>query len=139
MGLVYADIELINSDDLALLRRGYIKNNQVKKMKLPLLVDSGAIMLSINESIKIQLDLPVLDKQMGELADGTKKTFEIVGPVDIRFENRQTTVRAVVLPGDTEPLLGAIPMEDMDVMIDPRSEKLCVNQSSPYMAKKSLK
>jgi len=139
MGLVYADIELINSDDLALLRRGYIKKNQVKKMKLPLLVDSGSIMLSINESIKIQLDLPVLDKQMGELADGTKKTFEIVGPVDIRFENRQTTVRAVVLPGDTEPLLGAIPMEDMDVMIDQRSEKLRVNQSSPYMAKKSLK
>jgi len=139
MGLVYADIELFNSDDLALLRRGYITINQVKKMKLPLLVDSGAIMLSINESIKIQLDLPVLDKQMGELADGTKKTFEIVGPVDIRFENRQTTVRAVVLPGDTEPLLGAIPMEDIDVMIDPRSEKLRVNQSSPYMAKKSLK
>jgi len=76
---------------------------------------------------------------MGELADGTKKIFEIVGPVDIRFENRQTTVRAVVLPGDTEPLLGAIPMKDMVVMIDPRSEKLRVNQSSPYMAKKSLK
>jgi len=52
---------------------------------------------------------------------------------------KQTTVRAVVLPGDTEPLLGAIPMEDIDVMIDPRSEKLRVNQSSPYMAKKSLK
>ena len=69
----------------------------------------------------------------------TKKIFEIVAPVDIRFENRQTTVKAVVLPGDTEPLLGAIPMEDMDVMIDPRSEKLRVNQSSPYMAKKSLK
>ena len=104
-------------------------------MKLPLLVDSGTIMLSINESIKIQLDLPILDKQVGELADGTQKIFDIVGQVDIRFKNRQTTVRAVVIPGDTEPLLGAIPMEDMDVMIDLRSEKLCVNQSSPYMAK----
>ena len=108
-------------------------------MKVSVLVDTGAMMLSVNETIKIQLGLPVLDRQMGELADGSRQSFEIVGPVDIRFANRQTTVRAVVLPGDAEPLLGSIPMEDMDVLIEPRSQKLIVNPSSPYMAKKSLK
>jgi clan AA aspartic protease len=139
MGLIYSDIELINSDDLALVRRGYLKENEVRKMKVNALVDSGAMMLSVNETIKVQLGLSVLDRQMGELADGSKQSFEIVGPVDIRFANRQTTVRAVVLPGDTEPLLGSIPMEDMDVLIDPRGQKLILNPSSPYMAKKSLK
>ncbi len=104
-----------------------------------IITDSGAMMLSINEAIKIQLDLPLLDRQVGELADGSKRSFDIVGPVDIRFENRQTTVRAVVLPGDADPLLGCIPMEDMDVLIDPKEQKLIVNPASPYMAKKSLK
>jgi len=139
MGLIYSDIELINSDDLALVRRGYLKETEVRKMKVKALVDSGAMMLSVNETIKVQLGLPVLDRQMGELADGSKQSFEIAGPVDIRFANRQTTVRAVVLPGDTEPLLGSIPMEDMDVLIDPRGQRLIVNPSNPYLAKKSLK
>ncbi|RLC10377.1 MAG: clan AA aspartic protease [Deltaproteobacteria bacterium] len=139
MGLIYSDIELINSDDLALVRRDYLQEDKVRKMKVSVLVDTGAMMLSVNETIKIQLGLPVLDRQMGELADGSRQSFEIVGPVDIRFANRQTTVRAVVLPGDAEPLLGSIPMEDMDVLIEPRSQKLIVNPSSPYMAKKSLK
>jgi clan AA aspartic protease len=139
MGLIYSDIELINSDDLALVRRGYLKENEVRKMKVNALVDSGAMMLSVNETIKVQLGLSILDRQMRELADGSKQSFEIVGPVDIRFANRQTTVRAVVLPGDTEPLLGSIPMEDMDVLIDPRGQRLIVNPSNPYLAKKSLK
>lgn len=76
-------------------------------------------MLAINESIKLQLDLPKLEEQIAELADGSKLKLEIVGPVEVRFENRSTTCRAMVLSGDTEVLLGAIPVEDMDVLIDP--------------------
>jgi clan AA aspartic protease len=139
MGLIYADIELISADDLALSRRGYIEKKEIKRIKVKALVDSGAYMLSLNEEIKIQLDLAVLDEQEAELADGTLKKIEIVGPVEVRFENRMTTVNAAVLPSNTEVLLGAIPMEDMDVLIDPKQQKLVVNPAHPYMAKKSLK
>lgn len=59
--------------------------------------------------------------------------------VEIRFENRSTTCRAVVLPGESDMLLGGIPMGDMDVIIDPRKQTLTVNPESPYIAKKSLK
>ncbi len=139
MGLINSEVELISTDDLALVRRGYLEEDKVRKMKVSMLVDTGSYMLAINETIKIQLGLEKLDEQMGELADGSKSVFDIVGPVDIHFENRQTTVRAVVLPGDATPLLGSIPMEDMDVTIDPRQQKLIVNPETPYMAKKSLK
>lgn len=139
MGLVYADLELTNADDLALLRRGYLQANQVKQMQVRALVDSGAYMLAINENLKTQLDLPVLDEPVAELADGSKIKFEVVGPVEVRFENRATTCRAMVLPGDAEILLGSIPMEDMDVVIDPRTQQLVVNPESPYFAKKPLK
>lgn len=139
MGLTYAEIELISSDDLALLRRGYMKNEEVRRAKVSALVDSGAYMLAVNEHLKAQLGLPVLDKQEAELADGSHVMLEIVGPVDVRFANRATTVRAMVLPGDTEVLLGSIPMEDMDVLVDPKRPQLIVNPENPYIAKKHLK
>ena len=52
MGLVYADIELISGDDLALFRHGFLPEDQIKHMTVSVLVDSGAYMLSINNQIK---------------------------------------------------------------------------------------
>ena len=139
MGLVYADIELISIDDIVLHRRGYLPKESIKRTNVKALVDSGAYMLAINEHIKSQLDLPVLDRQEAELADGSRATYDIVGPVEIRFENRRSSVDAMVLPGEAEVLLGCIPMEDMDVLIDPKRQQLIVNPENPYMAKKHLK
>ena len=139
MGLVYAEIELINTYDLGMALHGIIPESDVKRQKVNALVDSGAYMLAINEHVCQQLDLRKLNAQEMVLADGTLKKLDIVGPVDIRFKNRATTVRAVVLPGQNEILLGSIPMEDMDVLIDPKEQKLVVNPENPYMAKKSLK
>jgi clan AA aspartic protease len=96
-------------------------------------------MLAINQSIKVQLNLQQVDEQIAELADGTQLRLEVVGPVEIRFENRRANVDAMVLPGEAEVLLGAIPMEEMDVMVDPKQQKLIVNPASPYITKKSLK
>lgn len=139
MGLVYADIELINVYDKALAHNGYLNDSEIKRIKIKVLVDSGAYMLSINEEIKLQLNLETFDVLEAEFADGSLKPVEVVGPIEVRFENRKTIVNAAVLPGKAEPLLGAIPMEDMDVLIDPRQQKLIVNPAHPYMAKKSLK
>jgi len=131
MGLTYADIELISADDLALHRRGFLPDEGIKRIRVSALVDTGAYMLVINEHIKQQLDLPVIEEQTVQLADDTVRRVEIVGPVEVRFENRSTTVRAVVFPGDSEPLLGAIPIEGMDVVVDPKQQRLIVNPKSP--------
>lgn len=139
MGLVYAEIELISGDDLALHRRGFITEDKIKRMKVNALVDSGAYMLVINEHIKMQLDLPVLEQQVARLADESTVKVDIVGPVEVRFENRRASVDAMVLPGAAEVLLGSIPMEDMDVLVDPKQQRLVVNPANPYMAKKHLK
>ena len=139
MGLVYADIELIRGADIVLFQEGYIQENQIKRVKVKALVDSGSYMLAINETVKTQLALRKVDEQVAELADGSRVTLEIVGPVDLRFENRSTTCRAMVLPGNTEVLLGAIPMEDLDVIIEPKAQRMIVNPESPNIARKSLK
>lgn len=139
MGLVYAEIDLLNGGDAYLQRKGLIDENEVKKVRVKALVDSGAYMLTINENVRAQLDLPFIEKQFGRLADESLVEYDVVGPVEVRFENRSTTVRAIVLPGEAEVLLGAIPMEDMDVLIDPRGKKLVVNPEHPYVAVKHLK
>lgn len=139
MGLVDAEIELVSADDIAFSRKGYITKDQIKKMTVTALVDSGAYMLAINENVKAQLDLTVIDNQIAQLADGSKIKLDIVGPVEVRFQNRSTTCRAMVLPRDAEILLGAIPMEDLDVVINPREQTMIVNPLSPNFAQKSLK
>ncbi len=139
MGLVYAEIDIISVDDIVLHRHEIIDESEIKQITVTALVDSGAYMLSINGNIKLQLDLPVIEKQFVTLADESNIEVEIVGPVEVHFENRSTTVRAVVLPGDAIVLLGSIPMEDMDVLIHPKEEKLVVNPKHPYVANKYLK
>ncbi len=139
MGLVYAEIELSNGGDMYMFRQKLIKETDIKKTTISALVDNGAYMLAINENIKAQLGLPLIEKQFSRLADESIIELEVVGSVEVRFENRSTTVRAIVLPGNSEVLLGAIPMEDMDVLIDPKKQKLVVNPEHPYVATKHLK
>ena len=139
MGLVHAEIKLTNSGDLEVFKRGYIKEDEVRHETVTALVNSGAYMLTINENIKGQLELRVVDSAQAELADGSIKQVDIVGPVEIRFKNRRCSVDAAVMPGNAEVLLGAIPMEDMDVVILPKEQKLVVNPENPYIAKKSFK
>jgi hypothetical protein len=111
------------------------------------------LVLSINEHIKTQLDLPVVDTMEAELADGTLHNMDVVGPLVINFKNRTTSCNAAVLPGESEILLGSIlwlhrraanlfatsPMEDMDVVLVPKLNTIDVNPKSKYMAKKKIK
>lgn len=139
MGLLYAEIELINGDDLALERRRLIDRDEIKRITVPALVDTGAIMLCINENIQEQLQLPIVETRKAQMANGHIVEFNVVANVELRFKNRQTTCRALVLPGDAEPLLGSIPLEDMDVLIHPQRQELVVNPDHPYFAQMKLK
>jgi clan AA aspartic protease len=139
MGLVHANIVLTNQEDLVDLRRKRISDKEVRKMEVEVLVDSGAIMLAINETIRTQLGLETIDTDIAQLADGSTLELDVVGPVEVRFANRRAMVEALVLPGESEPLLGAIPKEQMDVLIDPRKQELVVNPKHPIRPQFSMK
>ena len=139
MGLVYADVTLANSFDMTAAKKGLIAEKDVKKFEVRALVDSGAITLTITDAIARQLDLEVEDSVNVELADGTHSKRDLVGPVTIRFKNRMTSCSALVLPGASEVLLGAIPLEAMDVIIDPLAEQLIVHPDRPYFAQMKVK
>lgn len=139
MGLIYADIEIINSNDLEFVRRGYMDIDEIRRMHVNILVDTGSFMLAINENIQEYLQLPVVDIKKARLTNEQSIECNVVAPVEIRFKNRKTTCQAIVLPGNSEPLLGAIPLEDLDVVINPLRQELTVNPESPDMATTKLK
>ena len=139
MGLIYAEIELINGDDLALERRHIIGADEVRRLPVTALVDTGSYRLCINEVIQQQMAFPVVEKRKGQLANGEIEEFDVVSSVELRFKNRRTICNAMVLPGSSEVLLGAIPLEDMDVLIHPQRQELIVNPDHPYFAQMKLK
>ena len=139
MGLIYADIELINPFDMELARRHYIGSEEIKRMHINILVDTGSYMLAINENIQQILQLPVIDKRKARMADDSVLMCDVVGPVELRFKNRTAICSAMVLPDDSEPLLGAIPLEELDVVINPLKQELNVNPDSPDYATLKMK
>ncbi|MBP6431426.1 MAG: hypothetical protein KA319_06635 [Ferruginibacter sp.] len=139
MGLVYADIVLTNAIDVALAKRHIIGQEEIKQVSLSMLVDSGAYMMAINDTIQSQLELPFIEKRKVQVADSRVVEYDVVGPVHVKFANRKATCNAFVLPGDSEPLLGAIPMEEMDVLIHPLRQELIVNPLHPNFAVLKMK
>jgi len=96
------------------------------------LVDSGATYMCIPQHVALQLGLKELQQREVTLADGTAKLVPYVGPLKVEFADRLCFVGAMV-KGD-QCLLGAIPMEDMDLIIHPKLLKLSVNPASPNVA-----
>jgi len=139
MGLVYADVELINGADLVLAQKHIIGDEEVKRMPVKMLVDTGSVMLALNESIQEILQFPVIEKRKVQLANSVVAEYDVVAPVELRFRNRRTSCQAIILPGDSLPLLGAIPIEDMDVIIHPTKEELIVNPEHLFMAQMIMK
>lgn len=121
MGLINAKIILVNP-----------RVKKIKPIEVEALVDSGAVHLCIPEHIQIQLKLEEIDKKEVILADGERKLVPYVGPIEIKFKNRTGFAGALVM-GD-QILLGAIPMEDMDLVIIPNKRILEINPDSPNVA-----
>jgi len=120
MGLVYADIKLSSP-----------RNSELKAVTVKALVDTGAITLCIPEHVAVQLNLEEIEKREVTTADGKHIPVPYVGPVQIKFENRTCFTGALVL-GDSV-LLGAVPMEDMDLVVSSRMQTISVNPESPNM------
>ena len=95
------------------------------------MVDSGAVQLALPAEVIEQLRLLPLDTIMVTTADNGQHTYRICGMVDLEVQGRRCQVRAIELPRGAEPLLGAIPLEEMDWHIDPLGQRLVPNPSSP--------
>ncbi len=118
MGITYATVEIRNP-----------VRSDLKPVTATALADTGALHLCIPRHVALQLALDTQEEREVTLADGSKTLVPYVGPLGLRFENRQCFVGALVM-GD-EVLLGAIPMEDMDLVVLPMTREVRVNPANP--------
>ena len=118
MGLTHADLKITNLF------------NQ-KSITTRALVDSGATFMCVTEEMAHQLgfDTTEVSTQFVRLADGRQIKAPKIAPIEIAFENRTYVTEALVL-GD-EALMGVLPLEAMDLQIDPRNQRLIVNPEHP--------
>ena len=121
MGLVTTKLQLSNPREPSLA-----------PIEVAALADTGSVFLCIPEHVRLQLKLEVLEHREVKLADGSRATYPYVGPIVLRFKNRTGFVGALVI-GD-EILLGVIPMEEMDLVVNPRDRTVDVNPDSPNIA-----
>src|SRR5262245_62085486 len=121
MGLAYARVKLANPrlPDLA-------------PIETDALADTGSVHLCIPEHVAIQLKLEEFDRREVTLADGSRRSVSYVGPLSIFVANRRGLGGAMVL-GD-QVLLGAIPMEDMDLIVNPKTNQVIPNPANPNVA-----
>ena len=121
MGLASAKIQLRNP-----------RLAELEAVEIDALADTGAVHMCIPEHIKVQLQLEEQDTKEVILADGSYQLVPYVGPIELRYKNRVGFAGALVM-GD-EPLLGVIPMEDMDLIVVPRTRQVIVNPLNPNVA-----
>jgi clan AA aspartic protease len=124
MGTVYTEVILKNAGDRVKARDGIIAEKEVRETTIRALVDTGAGTLAITEAVREKLGLAIQGLRRSTLADGTKQVYQVTEPVEIRWKDRYTACPATLLPGAGEVLLGAIPMEDLDLIVDPKRQQV---------------
>ncbi len=118
MGVIHTQLTLANP-----------AKSELSAFETEALVNTGGLHLCLPEHIAIQLELMELEKREVTLEDGRKKLCSYSGPVRVECLGRNCFTGALVL-GDSV-LLGVIPMEDMDIVINPANRKVAVNPNSP--------
>ena len=120
MGYVVTEVKLSNPG-----------RQDLMPLAVEALVDTGALMLCIPEHVAVQLGLDTESTREVSVADGRRLSVPYVGPIKVAFGSRFCYVGALVL-GD-EVLLGAVPMEDMDLVVNPGRNEVTVDPASPNL------
>jgi predicted aspartyl protease len=118
------EITLTNARDAGNAKEGLIPNEKVRKLIMPAMPDTGAWTLVINEDTRQKLGLSIEGSIASTLADGSTTTYNQTEAVKIQWKNRSTTQQALLVPDADDILLGALPLEAMDIMVDPVNERL---------------
>ncbi|GHV80816.1 hypothetical protein AGMMS49944_26070 [Spirochaetia bacterium] len=118
MSETYTEITLKNTVDVENAENGLIKQSDVRQTTVQALVDTGSTELVISEKIRRKLGLRIVKDCVVELANNQTETCHEAGPVAVHWKDRETFCSAVVMPGEGEVLLGAIPMESLDITVN---------------------
>jgi len=124
MGHVNTQLILKNLDDVKRVKKGELPENKTRQVTVTAMVDTGATTLVINKKLFQELGLDVLGEQEITFANDTKEICKLTEPVGIYWNDRFVAMYAFVVEDATEILLGVLPLEGMDLMVDTVNQKL---------------
>ena len=131
MGKVVTRIKLTNFVDRERARLGELPVDQVRSLEIEALVDTGATMLVLPADVVQRLGLSEIDRRKVRYADGRVAVVPIVGGLQVEILGRSTGCDALVEPAGTTPLIGQVPLEGLDLVVEPRSGEIRVNPEHP--------
>ena len=131
MGAVMTEVTLWNNIDLDLVDRGLLKPEEIRIERLEALVDTGATTLVVPVDVCRRLGLRKVRTVPVRLADGSDREMDYMGPVCLRILDREMSCDTLAAPEGTMPLIGQIPLEALDLVVDPRSRDLRPNPAHP--------
>jgi len=123
MGRITVNVKVENAFDIRLKEKGQLAPEKVRCMETEALVDSGASLLCLPKSVIEALGLEKIDTRRVTTANG-KVDREIYADARLAVLNRSCAVDVIELPEGTPPLLGYIPLENLDLVPDPTTETL---------------
>ncbi len=118
MGRFSVEIELANNLDLKLAKTGHLPADQVRRARMRGVVDTGATRLVIPEALATQLGFERVGEASVRYADGRTETRPLVGDIHLTYAGRSSVFNAVVEPARVSALIGAIVLEDLDLVPD---------------------
>ena len=124
MGTVFAEITLKNASDAGKAQEGIIKEQHIRSVTVNSIVDTGSMSLVITEELRQKLGLRINGEKSVRTANGQRVSCGLTEAVEIHWKNRISILSAVVIPGAEFVLLGAIPLGDMDLMVNPVTQEL---------------
>ncbi|GHU37549.1 hypothetical protein FACS1894172_21000 [Spirochaetia bacterium] len=119
MGTTYVDITLKNAGDVIMEARGFMKKPEIRQTTIRVVADTGADTLVINESVRKTLGLEIVGPADAWLANGVNEDCSYTEPVEVHWKDRFMICQPWVIPTAPDVLLGAIPLENMDLIVDP--------------------
>jgi clan AA aspartic protease len=110
---------------------GSLPADAIRGAEIEALVDTGTTMLVLPSDVVAALGVPFQGLRRVRYANGESADRAWVGNIEIEILGRKTICTAIVEKAGTTPLIGQIPLEELDLLVDPKSRELRVNPASP--------
>ena len=131
MGEITVQVELENASDRAIYEGGYLPESQIRTYTLRALVDTGAVMLMLPQNVVEKLGLPIRRTVIVSYADERKEERPVAGPLTIKIGDRFMSTDCIVGPPLSEPLIGQVVLEELDLLTDGVNRTLVPRPESP--------
>ena len=131
MGEIVASMELENAGDRSIVRQGLRDESTIRRTTVEGVVDTGAVMLMLPENVVSRLGLETQRVVVVTYADERKETRQVAGPVTVHIGNRFMITECIIGPPLSEPLIGQIVLEALDLVADCTNRTIGPRPESP--------